>query len=76
MAKPRVLAVRLFSLNEEQDQAKWRKGTGWVSIAVLDLAAWFGRPWTLKLGYEPEGREFESLRAHHSFNNLRRWLSI
>ncbi len=22
-------------------------------------------------GYEPEGREFESLRARHSFNNLR-----
>src|ERR1700730_16352099 len=21
-------------------------------------------------GYEPEGREFESLRAHHPFNNL------
>src|ERR1700728_1642176 len=23
-------------------------------------------------GYEPEGREFESLRAHHPFNNLGR----
>jgi hypothetical protein len=23
------------------------------------------------IGYEPEGREFESLRAHHSFNYLR-----
>jgi hypothetical protein len=26
------------------------------------------------IGYEPEGREFESLRAHHSFNYLRPFL--
>jgi hypothetical protein len=27
-------------------------------------------------GYEPEGREFESLRAHHLFNHLKILLSV
>jgi len=38
-----------------------------VSLAIIHCCCLL---WCLKSAYEPEGREFESLRARHIFNNF------
>jgi hypothetical protein len=62
------LTVRLLSVNEEQNEGKWSNERGGFSIVVLRLAVQFGMAQRPQLGYEPEGREFESLRAHHIYS--------
>jgi hypothetical protein len=59
-------AVRGLSVNGVQSGAK-RSNSGSVDFSIcLDLTGRRCLAWAADLPYEPEGREFESLRARHS----------
>ena len=56
MANAREGSATSAIISEQVPPAEQRN----APLAQLDRAS----------GYEPEGREFESLRAHHLFNDL------
>jgi hypothetical protein len=58
--------VRLMSANSVQTEAKPSNSRRGETNVRLVLGGWSCLAWAVKLPYEPEGREFESLRAHHT----------
>jgi hypothetical protein len=62
--------VRVLSGNVVTRQPKLCKLRKSIRRILLDLLVRFDTAWLVKFGYEPEGREFESLRAHHSYRTV------
>src|SRR5439155_3349475 len=57
--------VRLLSVNWVQNEAKRGNSADPDFNVCLRLGVWRCPVWRYPFGYEPEGREFESLRARH-----------
>src|SRR5216683_7028171 len=62
--------VPVLSPNAGLKRAKGCKPDRYSCRLFLHLVTPLHLLWQPSSGYEPEGREFESLRAHHSFNSL------